>query len=241
MRDNETLEFLPTPAAVEGAQRTSPSLVFVGFQITWAKRIADLEMNIRMGERWEPESTHWHINERTVHLCRVAHGYAVDLLDGSATFSVYRPDQSLSTAREHIAFLLQTLHEAGREKIHILCEVQYLEPVESAEFQPVMTALAARIHNEAFVRNLGATFRDFGFYADLDVGGQAYSTKMGVLRASEVATRVVSARYLPSIPNVSRFHGVTAKAAVDNAFSLDSFLNRLFALGDAITHEVGQQ
>jgi hypothetical protein len=239
MRDNETLDFLPAPSAVEGPPNAFSSLAFVGFHLTWAGRIADLEMHIQTAKQWESAFNHWHIDQRNVHLCYVERGYSVDFKDGSAALVVYRPDPSLMLALEHLSFLLRTLEENGRTSVSLMCEAQYLRDVQSAEFSRAARTVASRVFNEDFLRDIGgATLEDFAYHADFTIHGQQYKTKIGVLRSSEVSDRVVSARYLPAIPKVGRFHSVTAQTKITREFSPTDFLSRLFTVGNAIANEL---
>lgn len=226
--------------------RTVPSrspargLVFVGFRIEWRRRIGDLELNTRLAEAWESAFDHWAIEGRKVHLGHGGAGYSLYLSDGSARFVVHTPKIVLRQAQEHVQELIKALKGAGRNRIVIHTEAQYLEPVPNTDFATLMHSMVRKVLNPDFGARLGATFKDLAYTVDLDIEGQWFQVRAGPVRAHEVAKWVASpAHRLGKIPELAYFSSVNSHAKVDAPdFEFDSFWQRVSRLGISIIQEL---
>jgi hypothetical protein len=237
MDPSTELDLLTGPVTLAPNAGPESSLVFVGFQLTWKKRVADLVMNTRFAEAWETAFTHWQIDGRNVHLCDATKGYTVDLTDGSAAFMVSRPNGMLRLAESHIAQYCQALVEGGRKEVELFCEVQYLSPVEE-DFLAHVRFAGDRLIKRDVLAALNPEMSDFAYYVDFTHEGQWFQVKIGVLRRDEVPFRVISARYIKPLPAVARFQSVTSKTAVAEGFSHGEFLDRVFRVGKTIAQEL---
>jgi len=214
------------------------TLVFLGFELQWTERIADLEMNTRLAESWETDFLTWEMDDREVILANAELGYYVDLEDGLASFRV-ESEQALVRAMTHIRQLARTLEEADREGREMTAEAQYLKAVEDESRDSLVQRLSRRVLNRSFDESLGMSITDFAYLADFEWQGRHVQLSIGALNEDEVADRVASIKARENPPKISVFSSVTFGATGDPSHEeCERVLLDLIECGQAVAREL---
>ena len=179
--------------------------VFFGIDVSWRRKISDLDMNTSVAESWEGSFPSWDIDGRKVNLRSHLLRYRIALKDGLARFMLDGPT-AWDTALEHIPWFVDHLRENGRETVEVQATVQHLVPVAD-EFDDLLNGLIDRLFNAAFHQKLGDPV-DVAYLVDVERNGAHHKVAIGPLRAHEVARRV-GAQMVDHVPERSIFVEVT--------------------------------
>lgn len=224
----------PADAAKSGVRH----LVFLGFRITWPRKIGDLGMNTRLAEGWESAFDHWSIDGRVVHMGHSGIGYEVDLMDGHARFALQEPNATLSVAREHGATVVQMLRESGRGPIVLHCDAQFLDPDVGDDYAALTEQMGRRMLNTEFSNALGVDLDEVQYLVDAYFEGQWVQIQAGPIKAEQIPSFVDSAR-LRQVPRIARFYSVTSRSEMgESDFNFDLFLERVFRMGATVAAEI---
>jgi len=225
---------IPADAAKSGVRH----LVFLGFRISWPRRIGDLGMNTQLAETWEEAFDHWSIDGRRVHMGHSGIGYEVNLGDGLATFTLQEPNVTLPVARQHGDALVRMLRSTERGPLTLHCEAQYLDPNVGSDYKALTAQIASRVLNSEFTAALGVELVEVQYLVDAIFEGQWFQIQAGPIRAEQIADFVDSAR-LRQIPRYARFYSVSSRSELGVAnFDFDAFLERVFRMGETVAAEI---
>ena len=180
--------------------------VFFGIDVSWSRKISDLEMNTSVAESWEGSFPSWDIDGREVNLRSHPFRYRIALEDGLARFMLDGPT-AWDAALEHIPWFVDRLRKNGRETVEVRATVQHLVPVAD-EFDDLLNGLIDRLFNTTFYHELGDPL-DVAYLVDVERNGAHHNVAIGPLRAHEVSRRV-GAQMVDHVPERSIFVEVTA-------------------------------